>query len=45
MARRPEHIAPPEIVGPPRRIQEHTTNVYILFQFYNEDEAQKYTNK
>lgn len=53
MSRRPEHQAPPEVVSIQKKSREknslrlkHIHIIYVLsLQFYNEDEARKYTLK
>lgn len=46
MSRRPEHVAPPEIVSSKHGFEPpKLTPLFIInLQFYNESEAQKYTN-
>lgn len=46
MARRPEHAAPPEIVSEiVAAWHELLYNLKLYFQFYNDDEAKKYSTK
>lgn len=42
---RPEHKAPPEIVSKKLDFIEREIKFLFITQFYNEDEARKYTNK
>jgi hypothetical protein len=46
MAKRPEHLAPPEIVSNINyQLRKLVYHLQLYFQFYNEDEAKKYSQK